>query len=90
MKIKTTGDINTRTQDGREFTAADGSLVDIDNDDPVMVGLAKSLIMSGQAEHYGDAGAVDEEPVEPPAEPAAPDVEDAEDVEDEDLEDDEA
>lgn len=87
MRIKTTGDVNTRTQDDREFTATAGSVVDIDNDDPVMVGLAKSLIMSGQAEHYGDAGAVDEEPVEPAPEPDAPD---AEDVEDEDLEDDEA
>lgn len=64
LRIKTIGQINARTQDGREFSATDGSVAEIDGEDAGMVGLAKSLIMSGQAEHYGDVGAVaDQEPV---------------------------
>lgn len=62
MRIKTTCQVNAHTQDGREFTADEGSVLEIDADDAGMVGLAKSLIMSGQAQHYGDVGSVHEEP----------------------------
>lgn len=61
MRIKTAADINARTHDGREFVADEGSIKEIDGDDYGMVGLARSLILSGQAVHYGDAGTVDEE-----------------------------
>lgn len=61
MRIKTTREINARTHDGRAFTASEGSVEAIDDEDVGMVGLARSLIMSGQAVHYGDAGTVDEE-----------------------------
>lgn len=59
MQIKTTRQINARTFDGRVYAAGEGSVTEIDDDDAGMVGLAKSLIASGQAEHYGDAGTVD-------------------------------
>lgn len=62
MWIKTTGEINARTHDGRDFTADGGSVVEIDDEDAGMVGLAKVLILSGRAEHHGDVGTVDEEP----------------------------
>lgn len=91
LRIKTTGEINTRTQDGREFTASEGSTVEIDGDDPAMVGLAKSLILSGQAVHYGDAGEVDEEVTEVDSEPEpVPDAEKDLEVLEEPDEDDEA
>lgn len=61
LRIKTTGQINTRTQDGRDVTADEGTVLDIDPEDAVLVGFARSLIMSGQATHYGDAGGVEEE-----------------------------
>lgn len=82
MRIKTTGQINARTQDGREVTADEGSVVEIDDEDAAMVGLAKSLIMSGQAEHYGDAGAIDDsQPVEEIAEDLEADLDvDADDA----------
>ena len=72
MRIKTTREINARTHDGREFTATEGDVAEIDDEDTGMVGLAKVLILSGQAEHYGDAGTVDAEPaaVEPASEAA--------------------
>lgn len=60
MRIKTAADINARTHDGRAFTAAADSVEEIDDEDAGMVGLAKVLITSGQAEHYGDVGTVDE------------------------------
>lgn len=61
MRIKTTSLVNTHLQDGREVAAAEGDVVEIPDEDAAMVGLARSLIMSGQAQHYGDAGGVDEE-----------------------------
>lgn len=65
MRIKTTSQVNTHLQDGRAVTADEGDVMEISDDDAAMVGLARSLIMSGRAQHYGDAGAVDEEvPVE--------------------------
>lgn len=94
MRIKTTGEINARTQDGRDVAASEGSTVDIDDDDAAMVGLAKSLILSGQAVHYGDAGDVGEEAAEPapesappPASPPAPPPDADEDPEDLDEDD---
>lgn len=88
LRIKTTGQINARTQDGRELTAEDGELVEIDADDAGMVGLAKSLIMCGQAVHYGDAGDVDEELTEAESEPepesAPAGEEDPEDLDEDD------
>jgi hypothetical protein len=61
MQIKTTKQVNARTQDGRVYAAGEGSISEFDDDDAGMIGLAKSLIASGQAEHYGDAGSVDED-----------------------------
>lgn len=61
MRIKTTGEINAHTQDGRAVTADEGAVLELDDDDAALVGLARSLIMSGQAEHYGDVGAVVED-----------------------------
>lgn len=61
MRIKTTREINARTQDGRVLVADEGSVREINDEDAAMVGLAKSLIMSGQAQHYGDVGSVHEE-----------------------------
>lgn len=89
LRIKTTGEISTRTQDGREFVASEGSTVEIDGDDAAMVGLAKSLILSGQAVHYGDAGDVDEEltEAEPVPETVPAGEEDPEDPEDLDEDD---
>lgn len=58
MQIKTTKPVNAGTLDGRVYTADEGTVTEIDDDDAEMVGLARSLIMSGQAEHYGDAGTV--------------------------------
>lgn len=61
MKIRTTQQISSaRTLDGRVYSAAEGAVTEIDDDDEGMVALAQSLIMSGQAEHYGDAGTVEE------------------------------
>lgn len=67
------------------FTADEGALVEFDDEDAAMVGLARSLIMSGQAEHYGDVGEVVEDVSVPEvaAEAVAPD-EDADDLDDED------
>lgn len=76
MRIKTTTQINTLTQDGRGVTADAGEVLDIDPDDAALVGFARSLIMSGQAEHYGDAGDVDEELAVEPAEEQVDEVED--------------
>lgn len=71
MQIKTKTHVNARTLDGRVYSAMEGTVTEIDDDDAGMVGLAKSLIASGQAEHYGDAGTTEitepETPVEPPA-----------------------
>jgi hypothetical protein len=81
MQIKTKRQINARTQDGRVYAAGEGTVSEFDDDDAGMIGMAKSLIASGQAEHYGDAGEVDDgdtdaeqgageqtPPVDPPAE----------------------
>ena len=75
MQIKTTKQVNARTLDGRVYAAGEGTVTEIDDNDPEMVGLAKSLIGSGQAEHYGDAGTADgndgeteDGPEDPPAE----------------------
>lgn len=91
MRIKTTAQINARTHDGREFTTGEGSVEEIDDEDAGMVGLAKVLILSGQAEHYGDAGTVDAEPTaaEPAAE-AAGEADDAVEGEPDDEEDEDA
>ena len=59
MQIKTTRQVNARTLDGRVYAAGEGTVTEIDDDDVEMVAMAKSLIGSGQAEHYGDAGTVD-------------------------------
>jgi len=59
MYIKTLQQVNARTLDGRVYSAGEGAVTEIDDDDAGMVGLAKGLIASGQAEHYGDAGTVD-------------------------------
>lgn len=78
MQIKTTRQINARTLDGRVYAADEDTVTEIDDDDAGMIGLAKSLISSGQAEFYGDAGAVDDsEPVgdEPTGEESDPDAE---------------
>ena len=64
MQIKTTRQVNARTLDGRVYAAGEGTVSEFDDDDAGMVGLAKSLIASGQAEHYGDAGTVDGETVD--------------------------
>ena len=61
MQIKTTRQVNARTLDGRVYAAGEDTVTVIDDGDEGMVGMAKSLIASGQAEHYGDAGAVDDE-----------------------------
>ena len=61
MRIKTTGHVNARTLDGRVYAAGEGTVSEFDDDDEGMIGLAKSLIVSGQAEHYGDAGDVADE-----------------------------
>lgn len=68
MRIKTTSEINTHTQDGREIVSEEGSVLEIDDEDAALVGLARSLIMSGQATHYGDVGEVEEEVDEAPDE----------------------
>lgn len=84
MRIKTTVQVNTHLQDGRKFAADEGDVVEIHEDDDAMVGLARSLVMSGQARHHGDAGEVDEEvPVE-----VAPAVESEERDDDSDEDDD--
>ena len=80
MRIKTTRQINARTLDGRVYAAGEDTVSEIDDDDDGMVAMAKSLIVSGQAVHYGDAGTVEgeEPPSEPPAEePPAEDDHDA-------------
>jgi hypothetical protein len=59
MQIKTKRQINARTLDGRVYAAGEGTVSEFDDDDDGMVGLAKSLIASGQAEHFGDAGTID-------------------------------
>lgn len=84
MRIKTTTQINARTHDGRQFTADEGSIELIDDNDYGMVGLAKVLIMSGQAEHHGDAGGVEEAPA--PVEPVeeSDDEDESDDATDED------
>lgn len=84
MRIKTTTQINARTHDGRQFTADEDSVEQIDDNDDGMVGLVKALIMSGQAEHYGDAGVVEEEPA--PVEPVeeSDDEDESDDATDED------
>ena len=61
MQIKTTRQVNARTWDGSAVAAGDGEVIEIDDADVGMVGLAKSLIGSGQAEFYGDAGTVGED-----------------------------
>lgn len=66
MRIKTTSQINTHLQDGREFAADEGAVVEVHEDDAALVGLARSLVMSGQARHHGDAGEVDEVDEDPP------------------------
>ena len=66
MQIKTTRQINARTLDGRVYAAGEGTVSEFDDNDADMVGLAQSLIASGQAEHYGDAGTADDEPPAPP------------------------
>ena len=73
MQIQTKTHINARTQDGRTYAAGEDTISDIDDDDAGMVALAQSLIMSGQAVHYGDAGTVDDD--EPPADDPADDTE---------------
>ncbi len=62
MQIKTTRQINARTLDGRVYAAGEGTVSEFDDDDTGMVAMAKSLIASGQAEHYGDAGTVSPPP----------------------------
>lgn len=90
MRIKTTRAINARTQDGRGLAADEDAVVDLDDDDAGMVGLAKSLILSGQAVHYGDAGAVDEtEPDAVPEDEVVPPEDDSDEDADLDDEDDE-
>ena len=76
MKIQTTRQINARTFDGREYVADKDTVTEIDDDDAGMVGLARSLIMSGQAEHYGDAGTLDGSEDAPAPEPNDPPAED--------------
>lgn len=71
MFIKTTRQVNARTLDGRVYAAGEGTVSEFDDDDSGMIGLAKSLIASGQAEHYGDAGTTEDAPPPPPQEPPA-------------------
>lgn len=73
MQIKTKTQINTSTFDGRAVSADEAAVIEIDDDDAGMIGLAKSLISSGQAEFYGDAGAVDDS--EPGGEGTEPEAE---------------
>lgn len=75
MQIKTTRQVNARTLDGRVYAAGEGTVSEFDDDDAGMIGLAKSLIASGQAEHYGDAGTIDDAPPPPPEDPPADDPE---------------
>lgn len=66
MFIQTTRQVNARTFDGRVYAAGEGAITEIDDGDEGMVAMAKSLISSGQAVHYGDAGTVGDEPPAPP------------------------